>query len=164
MKGGERMKTHFLSALLVLLTGTALTASANESVYGYWVVPGGDAVVEVTRSDVDSRIRLVALLDPNTQDSANPDASLRGRPLKGVVIGAGFDGPPDQLGGGWIYDPDSGRTYKAELSLRHDLGDSFLQVRGYLGLKLLGRTQVWRRLSLYSAQVEQMLEEVGHVR
>jgi len=46
------------------------------------------------------------------------------------------------LGGGTIYDPDSGRTYRCKLEL---LGPDRLQVRGFIGFALLGRSQVWTR-------------------
>jgi uncharacterized protein (DUF2147 family) len=45
--------------------------------------------------------------------------------------------------GGDILDPDSGKVYRVRLKL---LGDGReLQVRGYIGVPMLGRTQVWRR-------------------
>ena len=45
--------------------------------------------------------------------------------------------------GGRIYDPTSGRQYRAAASLD---GRDRLQVRGYLGIRLLGRTTVWTRV------------------
>ena len=45
---------------------------------------------------------------------------------------------------GWIYDPDSGSTYTAEMHLE---GPDTLKLRGYLGISLLGQTQVWTRES-----------------
>jgi uncharacterized protein (DUF2147 family) len=44
--------------------------------------------------------------------------------------------------GGTIYDPDSGRTYKCRLE---QLDADRLQVRGFIGFALLGRSQVWTR-------------------
>jgi uncharacterized protein (DUF2147 family) len=46
--------------------------------------------------------------------------------------------------GGTIYDPDSGRTYSCRFEL---LEQDRLKVRGFLGLSLLGRTQVWTRFN-----------------
>lgn len=44
---------------------------------------------------------------------------------------------------GDILDPDEGRVYKCKLRLLDDGGK--LEVRGFVGLALFGRTQVWRR-------------------
>ena len=49
---------------------------------------------------------------------------------------------------GWIYDPDAGKRYKSRLKLRDD--DS-LEVRGYIGTPMLGRTQIWTRSSAVEA-------------
>lgn len=43
--------------------------------------------------------------------------------------------------GGHILDPKSGKVYRAKLKL----SGNRLQVRGYLGVSLLGRTQTWQR-------------------
>lgn len=59
--------------------------------------------------------------------------------LKGVV---------DQGHGGFqgteILDPFSGNTYRVKLKIRDD--GQTLEVRGYVGLSLFGRTQIWRRV------------------
>lgn len=158
------MRYLFLPILLAGISITELACASNEDMHGYWVVPGGDAVVEVQRSESGTRIRLAALLDPTLIDSNNPDQSLRKRPLTGIVIGAGFDEEAQRLSGGWIYDPDSGRTYKAELSLDQTSNGQLMHVRGYVGFKALGRTQEWRRLAYFASQIERMLTEVHHAR
>jgi uncharacterized protein (DUF2147 family) len=49
----------------------------------------------------------------------------------------------DQYTGGQILDPDNGKVYKSRLTL-HDDGQR-LEVRGYIGVPLFGRSQVWVR-------------------
>lgn len=44
--------------------------------------------------------------------------------------------------GGEILDPEAGKIYRCKLRTN---GDGKLEVRGYLGISLLGRTQVWER-------------------
>jgi len=45
--------------------------------------------------------------------------------------------------GGRIQDPESGKTYKSKLKFNDDFSE--VELRGYIGSPLLGRTQVWRR-------------------
>jgi hypothetical protein len=52
-------------------------------------------------------------------------------------------GDPEVWTGGTIYDPLSGRTYAARLALD---GDDRLEIRGYVGLPVLGRTTTWIRV------------------
>ena len=41
---------------------------------------------------------------------------------------------------GQLYDPESGKTYKSQITLR---SDGKLQMRGYVGAPMFGRTAVW---------------------
>ena len=45
--------------------------------------------------------------------------------------------------GGRIYNPEDGKTYKCKLTLQDD---GTLKVRGYVGMSIFGKTQIWRRL------------------
>lgn len=44
---------------------------------------------------------------------------------------------------GKVFDPVSGREYKCQLELAKD--GTLLKVRGYIGIAIFGRTQIWRR-------------------
>lgn len=46
--------------------------------------------------------------------------------------------------GGRVLDPDTGNIYRCKLSVSED--GRRLNIRGYLGISLLGRTQTWNRL------------------
>lgn len=58
--------------------------------------------------------------------------------MKGVVAKGN-----DSYQGTEILDPFSGNTYRVKLKLQ-DAGQT-LEVRGYIGVSLFGRTQVWKR-------------------
>lgn len=79
---------------------------------------------------------------PSRVDNKNPDASLRSRSLCGLVIGTQFQASDSShASGGRVYDPKSGNTYRGGMALDGEV----LHLRGYVGLPLFGRTEVWRR-------------------
>lgn len=44
---------------------------------------------------------------------------------------------------GHIYDPKSGDTFAASMAMDGDT----LRLRGYMGIKLFGKTEVWQRVA-----------------
>uniref|UniRef100_UPI002FD923CC DUF2147 domain-containing protein n=1 Tax=Novosphingobium sp. TaxID=1874826 RepID=UPI002FD923CC len=58
-----------------------------------------------------------------------------------IMWGVKKDG--DVWDGGQILDPKNGKTYKVKLKLVDD--GKKLDVHGYIGFSLLGRSQVWER-------------------
>jgi uncharacterized protein (DUF2147 family) len=86
--------------------------------------------------------KLMHIEGKHTVDDQNPSADLRKRPLCGLNIVEGFksaDGT--HFDGGHVYDPESGKTYRGVITLQGDV----LKLRGYVGVPLFGRTEVWRR-------------------
>jgi uncharacterized protein (DUF2147 family) len=67
----------------------------------------------------------------------------RGKPIIGLNIIRGLRQEGDRWAGGEILDPENGQTYRC--SMRLEDGGRKLIVRGYLGLSLFGRSQVWLR-------------------
>lgn len=133
-----------LACLLVL----AFPARAASPVGGWWT-EGRNG--QVTIEGCGDRLcgKLAALKEPLNaegqpkRDRNNPDPALRDRPLIGLPLLRGFAPDPDEpnkWSGGTIYDPESGKTYKCTLTLQ---ADGLLEVRGYVGLPLLGRSQTW---------------------
>ncbi|AHE54954.1 DUF2147 domain-containing protein [Sphingomonas sanxanigenens] len=72
------------------------------------------------------------------KDSKNPDPALRGRSLQGVVFLTGFkwDARNQRWDGGSMYDGTSGRTYSARITM----AKGAMELRGYMGTPMLGRT------------------------
>jgi uncharacterized protein (DUF2147 family) len=65
------------------------------------------------------------------------------QPIEGLVILKGLKKNGDIFKGGQILDPKSGKTYKCEISFSNS---NELKVRGYIGISLIGRSQVWKRV------------------
>ena len=150
-----------LPAAVLLLT-IALPAAAQpaDAVTGLWLTEEGDqggrARVEVKQEGGEYVGRIVWLEEPEFPsgehagepkiDLENPDAAKRDRPVLGLAILEGFTyGGDGTWSGGTIYDPANGKTYKAKMSLS-GAGDSTLDLRGYVGIPLFGRTTTWRRV------------------
>lgn len=79
------------------------------------------------------------------KDDQNPDARLRSRPILGMVFMQGFAYDGEQKwDDGTIYDPKSGKTYSCYMKV---INKNKMEVKGYIGISLIGRTQVWTRVN-----------------
>jgi uncharacterized protein (DUF2147 family) len=76
-------------------------------------------------------------------DKNNPKESLRSKPLMGLVFLKGFEKDGNNYWeDGTIYDPRNGKTYSSEMTL---VSADQLNVRGYIGISLIGRTSEFTR-------------------
>lgn len=76
-------------------------------------------------------------------DRKNPDEKKRSQPIVGLRIVKDMKYAGDGLWeGGTIYDPENGKTYKSKMTLDGDT----LNVRGFIGFSLIGRTSKWSRV------------------
>jgi uncharacterized protein (DUF2147 family) len=113
-------------------------------VIGRWLTDPPDGIIEISLApDGSYQGKIIGGDSPNRTDSKNPDPSKRSTQLLGqpILHGLKYDGH-GRWSGGSIYDPDSGHTYSCHLEL---LDANKLKLRGYFGVSLLGRTQVWTR-------------------
>jgi uncharacterized protein (DUF2147 family) len=130
---------------LALLASPAFAASP----VGLWATEGAKGQVRIEPCGEKLCGKIVALAEPNNaegqpkRDRNNPDESLRERPIVGLPILRDFVPEKDEANkwsGGTIYDPEAGKTYKCTMTLQ---ADGTLEVRGYIGMPLLGRSQTW---------------------
>ncbi len=143
-----------IAAVAVMVALGAYALSETDLV-GQWTTAGDKSRVEIYKAaDGTFEGRLVWLQEPDypagdaepgkaKHDRENPDKSLQGRPILGLVFlkGFKFDGKKE-WGGGTVYDPESGKTYKGKMWLEND---NTLGLRGFIGISLLGRTEKWTR-------------------
>ncbi|MGH7893652.1 MAG: DUF2147 domain-containing protein, partial [Candidatus Binatia bacterium] len=146
-----RVAMLFLAASVGTVAGPGDVQAAG-SPLGLWYAEGGAAQVVIEHCEGTLCGRVVWLRSPFDEDGCelldrhNPAQGLRLRPVLGIEIMRGLEPSPgdsDVWVGGEIYDPTSGRTYRCELSLD---GEDHLRLRGYLGVRWLGRTTRWIRV------------------
>jgi uncharacterized protein (DUF2147 family) len=143
------------SSILPTLLLTVCLPVMADSIEGLWVLPGGDAVIEIAvDKDGTASLSLLRTLTPG-QDRENPDRSLQDRFLAGIELERGFRRKDDTWKGGQIYDPGSGNTYKARITR---IDNDHLELRGYVGAPFLGRSETWRLLALFKSQMTRMLD------
>jgi uncharacterized protein (DUF2147 family) len=71
------------------------------------------------------------------------EGSLHNQPVLGLTFLWGFTKQGDEYQGGEILDPESGKIYRAKMKLVE--GGKKLEVRGFIGFSLFGRSQTWLR-------------------
>lgn len=104
--------------------------------------------VRITEAEGVLTGRIEKLLDPAKQASKcdKCEGEKKDQPILGMTIVEGVRKSDDGglWDGGTILDPNNGKTYKVRMSLKD--GGKALDVRGYIGAPLLGRTQTWMRV------------------
>lgn len=137
--------TRLASLALLLLAVPAWADPA--AVEGRWLTQGKDGWIRVLRVG-DSLEGRIAGAPPGSPagrefDDRNPDPALRARRLDGLTIMKGFEYAGNgRWKNGEIYDPNSGKTYRCTLTL---VDRNTLEIRGFLGVALFGRTETWTR-------------------
>jgi uncharacterized protein (DUF2147 family) len=118
--------------------------------YGYWLTENRKAIVRIATCGPDICGRMVWVenaVDASGQpkrDRKNSDIAKRERPICGLELVGGLNKADEGTWqDGWLYNPRDGATYSAEIRA---VSPSELEVRGYLGVSLLGKSQIWTRV------------------
>ncbi|WP_178130876.1 DUF2147 domain-containing protein [Reyranella sp. CPCC 100927] len=137
-----------------------LAQSDESSVYGVWLTQEQSAHVELYSCAEQGRGpvcgRLVKLIDPTGPDDEpvapedlfdvhNPDPALRSRQILGMVFLYDFKPTrePNSFEDGSVYNAEDGKVYRANIALQ---ANGTLRLRGYVGIPLLGRSEIWTRV------------------
>ena len=143
-------KMSLLVLLYSLLHVTLVSAQSADAILGKWINPSGEGQIQIYKKGELFYGKLVWLKSPNDEvtnkpklDKNNPDKSLQGRQILGLEIlkNFKFDGD-DVYEDGNIYDPKNGKNYSCKMTLNGNK----LKIRGYIGISLLGRSEVWTRV------------------
>lgn len=141
-----------LSASTIVATAAAAAAGDVPTPVGVWriVDDSGDskALITITENDgeyVGSLTKSLGRRDALERRCTQCSDGRKGRKLQGLEIIRGLrrDAQRDEYTGGRILDPESGIEYGCNVKVVD--GGKKLEVRGYFGISLLGRTQTWIR-------------------
>ena len=135
----------------MLFTSAAAWAQTNSAV-GLWRTVDDEtgkpkALVRITEENGSLQGRIEKLFREPNEDQ-NPKCvactdSRKNQPIVGMTIVSGLKKDGNEYTGGEILDPAKGKVYKSKATLRE--GGKQLEVRGYIGAPMFGRSQVWHR-------------------
>jgi uncharacterized protein (DUF2147 family) len=105
------------------------------------------ALIRVTESNGTLQGKIEKVF-PGPSEDRNPkcekcEGALKNLPVVGLPILSGLKKEGAEYTGGKILDPDNGKVYSSKIQLTD--GGKKLNVRGYIGVSMLGRSQVWER-------------------
>lgn len=145
--------TRKLLTLSVLIVLSGVIYAKSSSVLGTWVQvdehtgkPHSLIKIYQEKQGICGKIIKVYRLPnlPFTKTCVKCEGALQNTPIIGLQIMQNFQQEKSNFWtNGTILDPDSGSIYKCQLTLMDDGKE--LKVHGYIGIPLLGRTQVWHR-------------------
>lgn len=154
-------KTLFLTISIVMSyvfafgvsTAQAASNSSNSPV-GFWKTIDDEtgkvkSIVQIRKKNGKLSGKVVKLFRKPPQEMhpiCNKCTDYRkDKPILGMTILWDLEQDDDEWSGGWITDPNKGKTYSCYIAVEN--GGKKLKVRGYLGLALLGRTQYWHKVA-----------------
>jgi uncharacterized protein (DUF2147 family) len=146
-----------LGLAFLFVVSARLHAQNPDAILGKWLNGKQRAQIEIVKFEGKYSGKIVWLKEPvypsddkkgmagkQKVDRENPDSSRRTRPLMGLLVLRNFvftrNGLWEQ---GQIYDPDNGKDYRCKMTLR---SQDVLDVRGFIGFSLIGRTDIWTRV------------------
>jgi uncharacterized protein (DUF2147 family) len=146
------MKYKILVLLTFCFSSSIYAQKDADLILGNWQTGSGNARVEIYKNANNFQGKIIWLsepIDPATNkpktDTKHPDSKLHSRPLLGLINLWGFS--YNTNGSNWeqghIYDPKSGKEYKCTITAKDK---NTLNVRGFIGFSMIGRTDVWTRV------------------
>jgi uncharacterized protein (DUF2147 family) len=145
-----RLKTFFLASLTILFMSFLPFNNEGDAIIGVWKNGEGTGMIKISKNGDKYQGKIVWLKEPNDPetgkpklDKNHPDEKVRSRPVLGLINTWGFVYKEDKTWDeGKIYDPKNGSTYDCTIRMKDK---NTLEVRGYIGISLIGRTDTWTR-------------------
>ena len=140
----------FLFVGLFISSFNSFALDNPDAIVGVWKTGEGTAMVKIYKNGNKYQGRVVWLKEPNDPETGKPkldknnsDPAAKSKPVLGLINIWGFVPKEENLWDeGNIYDPKNGNTYSSTMKL---INANSLEVRGYIGVSLIGRTDTWTR-------------------
>ncbi|MBI1221539.1 MAG: DUF2147 domain-containing protein [Bacteroidetes bacterium] len=147
------MKQPLILTLLFFSLSAFISSDGGEDdVTGVWLNGHETAHIEIFKTGKYFYGKIIWLKNPTNdqgepkKDLNNPDANMRLKPLINLLILKGFEYEGNhKWSEGTIYDPKEGKTYSCKMWFEDENTDN-LQMRGFVGVSLMGRTETWKRV------------------
>lgn len=142
------MYNRLLITILLFCSINAFSQHKDQ-IIGKWLNATGEAQIYIYSNDGKYFGKIAWMKTPNHPDGKprldknNPDNGLSKSSLLGLIILKDFVFSNDVWQGGSIYDPKIGKTYSCKISLQDS---DKINVRGFVGFSILGRTEIWTRI------------------
>lgn len=144
------MTMKFMKSFMLLIFSIALTGAIQaQSVLDTWISVDdktGEEKAEIVIEEVNGVARgyIKEILTENkTKKCTKCKGEKYNQPYEGLEIIWGFKKEKEgKWVGGEILDPENGKIYRCKMTTD---GPDLLDVRGYIGTPLFGRTQTWKR-------------------
>jgi len=145
----KKIVFFFLIFISFTLPGLA-NNTGEDAILGVWLSGSGKARIKIFKDKAGLfHGKIVWLREPKDEngnpkvDKNNPDESKKKTALMGLqnLRGFKYDGEKKWVDG-QIYDPENGSDYSCKMELTDN---NTLEVRGFIGVSLFGRTDVWKR-------------------
>jgi uncharacterized protein (DUF2147 family) len=133
--------------LFICMFAGRIVSFAQDPIERLWYNEEKTAKIKIFKA-TDGKFygKIVWMKEPNNPegnpklDTKNPKKEHRNDPIMGLQLLRGFDKDGENVyTDGTIYDPKNGKDYSCKMTRK---GNS-LEVRGYVGISLLGRTTTW---------------------
>ena len=135
--------TFFLLFSTLILHANSFANSGPDVILGEWLSQEKDGKISIYKQGDKYYGKISWGKTPGRKDAKNPDAKLKNRDLIGLVILQDFKYTGSAWENGKIYDPNSGKTYDCILKVKDN--NKVLDIRGYVGMPMFGRTATWTR-------------------
>ncbi len=140
--------------IVAILSAIISFAQTADDILGVWKNGEGTGLVQIYKTTsghyAGKLVWLKEPIDPETGkpklDKRNPDAGKRNVATLGLVMLKAFKfaDADKNWSGGTIYDPKNGKEYSCTIAIK-DGNKDLLDVRGFMGISLFGRTDTWTR-------------------
>lgn len=146
------MRQFMKTGLIAMMFAMPAAMAQNASPAGVWKTIDDEtgkprSLVRITEENGVLTGKIEKLFRPADQDQ-NPkctacEGARKDQPIVGMTILSGLKKDGNEYTGGEILDPSKGKTYKSKAALKDN--GSKLEVRGYIGAPMFGRSQTWVR-------------------